>query len=240
MTIALILASGVGARMGQDIPKQFINVYDKPVIIYTLEAFQNHPGIDAIQVVCLEGWHDILRAYSKQFGITKLEGICSGGADVHESIRNGIQAIKDNKHDDDDVVIIHDGVRPLVDTSVLSDVISKTIQYGNAVSSMPYNEQIFYKGKDPATTNEYLNRDLLQRVSTPQGYKLGKLLWAYEKAFRENIGIEGPTYVNTLMVDLGETLHFASGSEMNIKLTTKENLEMFKAYLKMGKDDWVK
>ena len=73
--IALIIAGGVGARMGQDIPKQFINVHDKPVIIYTLEAFQKHPQIDAIEVVCLDGWHDVLRAYAKQFGISKLENI---------------------------------------------------------------------------------------------------------------------------------------------------------------------
>lgn len=238
MNIALILASGVGSRMGQDIPKQFLNVYDKPVIIYTLEAFQKHPGIDAIQVACLKGWHDILSAYAKQFGITKLENICDGGADVHESVYNGIKAIKE-RHNDDDVVIIHDGVRPLVDVSVLSDVISKTHLYGNAVSSLPYNEQIFIK-LDENTTKQYIDRSTLRRVQTPQGYTLGKLLWAYEKAYRENIGIEGPTYTNTLMVDLGETLHFASGSEMNIKLTTKENLEMFKAYLNLDKSDWVK
>ena len=88
MNIALIIAGGVGARMNQDIPKQFLNVYDKPVIIYTLEAFQNHPNIDAIEVVCLEGWHDILRAYAKQFGITKIENIVNGGPNGQDSIRN--------------------------------------------------------------------------------------------------------------------------------------------------------
>ncbi len=235
--IALIIAGGVGNRMGQDIPKQFINVYDKPVIIYTLEAFQKHPSIDEIYCVCLEGWHDVLRAYSKQFEITKLKDIFNGGNTAQESIRNGIEGIKDAK--EDDIVVIHDGVRPLVDDSVISDVIIKCSELGNAVSSMPYNEQIFVK-KDEETTIQYIPRDTLRRVTTPQAYKYGKLIWAYKKAFSENIGIGASSYTNTMMVDLGETLNFASGSDRNIKLTTKDNLEIFKAYLKMEKDSWIK
>ncbi len=237
MNIALIIAGGVGNRMGQDIPKQFINVYDKPVIIYTLEAFQKHPAIDEIYVVCLEGWHDILRAYSKQFSITKLKDVFDGGASAQESIRNGIMGIKDANENDN--IIIHDGVRPLVDDYVLSDVIAKCNEFGNAVTSMPYNEQIFVK-KDEETTEQYIPRDTLRRVSTPQAYKYEKLLWAYKKAFAENIGISSSSYTNTMMVDLGETLHFAAGSDRNIKLTTKDNLEIFKAYLKMEKDEWIK
>lgn len=236
-TIALIIAGGVGNRMGQDIPKQFINVYDKPVIIYTLEAFQKHPNIDEIYCVCLEGWHDVLKAYAKQFGITKLVDIFNGGNTAQESIRNGIEGI--NHASDDDIVVIHDGVRPLVDYTVLSDVIIKCKEFGNAVSSLPYNEQIFVK-KDEKTTVKYILRDTLRRVITPQAYRYGKLCWAYKKAFAENIGIEKSSYTNTMMVDLGEVLYFASGSEHNIKLTTKENLEIFKAYLKMEKDSWIK
>lgn len=236
MNIALIIAGGVGNRMGQDIPKQFINVYDKPVIIYTLETFQKHPNIDEIYVVCLEGWHDILQAYAKQFGITKLRGIFKGGSTAQESIRNGVMEIKAN---DDDIIIIHDGVRPLVDDFVLSDVIAKANEYGNAVTSMPYNEQIFVK-KDESSTVQYIPRDTLRRVSTPQAYRYSKLVWAYNKAFSENIGIGSSGYTNTMMVDLGETLYFAAGSDRNIKLTTKDNLEIFKAYLKMEKDGWLK
>ena len=122
-TVALILASGKGQRTRQDIPKQFINVYDKPIIIYTLENFQRHPEIDSIFVVCLDGWHDILRAYSRQYNITKLKGIVEGGATVQESSRNGVFAIKE-KYADDDIVVIHDGIRPMVDEEVLSDVIA--------------------------------------------------------------------------------------------------------------------
>ena len=235
--IALIIAGGVGSRMGQDIPKQFINVYDKPVIIYTLEAFQKHPSVDEIYCVCLDGWHDVLKAYAKQFGITKLKDVFNGGDSAQESIKNGVMNIKSAK--EDDIIIIHDGVRPLVDDSVLSDVIIKCAEFGNAVTSMQYNEQIFIKN-DEQTTVKYIPRDTLRRVSTPQAYKYGKLVWAYKKAFEENIGISSSSYTNTMMVDLGETLYFASGSDRNIKLTTKDNLEIFKAYLKMEKDSWIK
>ncbi|ERI75888.1 putative 2-C-methyl-D-erythritol 4-phosphate cytidylyltransferase [[Clostridium] symbiosum ATCC 14940] len=238
MNIALIIAGGSGHRMNQDIPKQFINVYDKPILIYTLEGFQRHPEIDAIEVVCLDGWHDILWAYAKQFNVTKLKWVVSGGNSGQESIRNGVYNLE-GKCSKDDVVIIHDGIRPMIDDTVLSDVIVKCKQYGNAVTSLPYNEQIF-RVKDDKSTNEYIPRETLRRVSTPQAYNFGKLDWAYHEAFEKEIGIYGSSYTNTMMVDLGETLYFAAGSDRNIKLTTKDDLEMFKAYLKLEKDTWLK
>lgn len=238
MNIAIVIAGGSGHRMGQDIPKQFINVYDKPVIIYTLESFQKHPQIDAIEVVCIDGWHDVLKAYAKQFGITKLKWVVNGGQTGQESIRNGVYnlegVLKDN-----DIVIIHDGIRPLVDESVLSDVILKCNRYGNAVTSMPYNEQIFVID-DEISTVKYIPRETLRRVSTPQAYKFGKVDRAYHEAFEKKIGIYGSSYTNTMMVELGERLYFAAGSDKNIKLTTKDDLEMFKAYLKSDKDTWLK
>ena len=238
MNIALIIAGGSGHRMNQDIPKQFINVYDKPVLIYTLEGFQKHPEIDVIEVVCLEGWHDILWAYARQFNITKLRWVVSGGSTGQESIRNGVFHLED-KCQPDDIVIIHDGIRPLIDETVLSDVIIKCRQYGNAVTSMPYNEQIFVI-KDEHSTSEYIPRETLRRVATPQAYRFDKLDWAYHTAFEKQIGIFGSAYTNTMMVDLGETLYFAAGSDKNIKLTTKDDLEIFKAYLKMERDTWLK
>lgn len=231
MTTAIILAGGVGHRMGQDIPKQFINVYDKPVIIYTLEGFQKHPMIDSIVVVCIDGWHDVLKAYAKQFGITKLSLIVSGGKTGQESIRNGVYALE-GICADDDVIIIHDGIRPLVDAEVLTDVILKCREFGNAVTSLPYNEQIFIVSpEDDTTTTQFIPRETIRRVSTPQAYQFGKLLASYRRAFAEEIGIYGSSYTNTMMVELGERLHFAAGSERNIKLTTKDDLELFKAYL---------
>ena len=238
MNVAIIIAGGSGHRMNQDIPKQFINVYDKPVLIYTLEGFQRHPEIDAIEVVCLDGWHDILWAYAKQFNKSKLRWVVSGGETGQESIRNGVYALEDICSEDD-VIIIHDGIRPLIDDTVLSDVIIKCKKYGNAVTSLPYNEQIF-KVYDEISTKEYIPRETLRRVSTPQAYKFKKLNWAYHEAFEKKIGIYGSSYTNTMMIDLGETLYFAAGSDRNIKLTTKDDLEMFKAYLKMERDTWLK
>lgn len=238
MNTAIIIAGGSGTRMNQDVPKQFLNVNDIPVIVYTLLAFQNHPEIDAIEVVCLEGWHDMLRAYIKQFHIAKVKWIISGGGSTQESIRNGVYHLE-NQMQDDDVAIIHDGIRPLIEKSILSDIIIKCKQYGNAVTSLPYNEQIFVV-HDEYTTKKYIPRETLRRVSTPQAYKFGLLLNSYKRAFAENIGINGSSYTNTMMVDLGETLYFAVGSEKNIKLTTAEDLDIFKALIKIQKDSWFK
>ena len=234
-TIAIIIAGGVGSRMGMDIPKQFVNVNDKPVIIYTLEGFQNHPQVDAIEVVCIDGWHDVLKAYAKQYGITKLQWVISGGATGQESIRNGVYNLED-KCSPDDTIIIHDGIRPLVDKTVLTDVIRKCQQFGNAVTSLPYNEQIFViNPDDETTTTKYIPRETLRRVSTPQAYKFNLLDSKYHEAFEKEVGIFGSSYTNTMMVELGVTLHFAAGSDKNIKLTTKDDLDLFKGYL--AKDD---
>ena len=240
MNIALIIAGGSGQRMGQDIPRQFINVFDKPVLIYTLEGFQKHPQIDAIEVVCIDGWHDILWAYAKQFNITKLKWVISGGNSGQESIRNGVYNLED-KCSSEDIIIIHDGIRPLVEPSVLSDVIAKCKLYGNAVTSMPYNEQIFVIDEDDeTTTSKFIPRETLRRVSTPQAYNFKLLDEKYHEAFEKEIGIHGSHYTNTMMVELGVKLHFAAGSDKNIKLTTKDDLDMFKAYLKSDKDTWLK
>ncbi len=238
--IAIIIAGGSGHRMGQDIPKQFINVYDKPILIYTLESFQQHPMIDAIEVVCIEGWHDIVWAYAKQFNITKLQWIVSGGATGQESIRNGVYNLE-GKVKYDDVIVVHDGIRPLVESSVLTDVISKCKQYGNAVTSLPYNEQIFLVDKDDeTTTTAYIPRETLRRVSTPQAYVFFLIDEKYHEAYEKEIGIYGSAYTNTMMVELGVRLHFAAGSDKNIKLTTRDDLEIFKAYIKSEPDTWLK
>lgn len=218
--------------MGHSIPKQFININDKPILIYTLEGFQRHPLIDTIEVVCIDGWHEILQAYANQFGITKMKWIVSGGKTGQESIRNGVYNLEGIVKDDD-IVIIHDGIRPMVDESVLTDVIKVAKEKGNAVTSLPYNEQIFViNPEDPSTTQKYIPRETLRRVSTPQAYRFDLLDRSYHRAFTEEIGIYGSSYTNTMMVELGETLHFAAGSDKNIKLTTPDDLELFKGYLR--------
>lgn len=231
MITGLIIAGGVGKRMGQDIPKQFITVEGKPIIIYTLESFEHHPLVDQVLVVCKSGWEDTLWGYIREFDLKKVRWIIEGGSKGQESINNGVQFLKQYA-DEDDTIIIHDGIRPLVDEIVLSDVIVKSKEFGNAVTSLPYNEQIFVKDTEE-TTKQYIDRNTLRRVSTPQAYQFGKLVWAYDKAINENIGMTDSSYTNTMMVELGETLYFAAGSDKNIKLTTTDDLELFKAYLKM-------
>lgn len=231
MNIAIIIAGGSGNRMGMDIPKQFINVYDKPVLLYTLEGFQSHPLVDVIEVVCIEGWEHIVSAYAKQYGITKLRWIVKGGSTGQESIRNGVYNLE-GECSADDIIIVHDGIRPLIEPSVLTDVIQKASKFGNAVTSMPYNEQIFVvNDKDESTTTRYIPREKIRRVSTPQAYRFDLIDKKYHEAFEKGIGIYGSAYTNTMMVELGVTLHFAAGSDKNIKLTTQDDLELFKGYL---------
>lgn len=233
MNIALVIAGGTGSRMGADVPKQFVEVKGKPVLAYTLEAFQKHPLIDAIEVVCIKGWEDEVWAYRGKYGIAKLSWIVEGGSTGQESIRNGVYNLK-GKVGDGDNVIIHDGIRPLVDDSVLDDVIAKCDEHGNGVTSMPYNEQIFLVD-DEASTIKYIPREALRRVATPQCYKYKLLDEKYHEAFEKGIGIYGSSYTNTMMVELGVRLYFAKGSDRNIKLTTPGDLEIFEAMLEKQK-----
>lgn len=226
--------------MGQSIPKQFLNVFDKPVLIYTLENFERQPEVDAICVVCIDGWEKMVQAYANQFNISKLKWIVKGGGSAQESIRNGVECLE-KELAADDIVIVHDGIRPLVEPSVLTDVIHKAEEFGNAVTSMPYNEQIFLvDADDETTTTKYIPRETLRRVSTPQAYRMGLLSEKYREAFEKGIGVGGSNYTNTMMVQLGVRLHFAAGSDKNIKLTTKDDLELFKGYLTKGEDKWLK
>ena len=238
--VAIVLAGGDGVTERREVPRQFINVYNKPILVYTLEGFQRHPQIDEIEVVCVDGWQQITWAYAKQFGITKLKWVATGGNSTQESIRNGVFNLeKELEHDD--LVIIHDGIRPLIDESVLTDVLLIARNKGNAISALPYNEQLFIiSDKDSAITTEYVSRDTIKRVLTPQAFRFEDLLEAYQKAFDQNIGIGKDSYTDTLMVDLGYKLFFSVGSEKNIKLNTADDFEMFKMYLHQDKDIWLK
>lgn len=231
MTVAIVIAGGVGSRMGTNIPKQFVLVEGKPVLFYTLEAFEKHPLVDAIELVLIEGWEKDVEQWKEQYDISKLKWIVKGGSSAQESIRNGVFGLED-KCAADDVVIIHDGIRPLVDSEVLDDVIAKARQFGTGVTSMPYNEQIFLVDeKDSTITSKYIPRETLRRVATPQAYRFDLLDRAYQEAFEKKIGIYGSSYTNTMMTELGHELHFAAGSDKNLKLTTPGDLEIFRAYL---------
>jgi len=234
--IALLTAAGVGSRTNQDIPKQFFHIDNKPLIIYTMEAFQKHPNVDEILVVCLDGWHEILKAYAKQFNITKLKYVVSGGATGQESIYNGLKELE--KHcDKDDVVIVHDGNRALVSNEIISGALSTFYQYGGAVVAIPTTEVVFVS-EDKIKSTEEISRDKLVRTQTPHIYTLGKLLWAHAEAKKRNLP---PTAAScSLMKELGETTYFSKGSEKNLKITTLEDLEIFKAILNSEKESWIK
>lgn len=227
MNIALIIAGGKGVRMGHDIPKQFIIVNKKPIIAYTLESFQNHSSIDVIAVVCIEGWEEILRNYAKQYGITKLKHIVLGGKEGQESIYNGITELQ-KFYKNEDIVLIHDAIRPMVSEDIISDCIAQTRRHGNAITVIPCLEAMLITQDQRSSTQSY-PRDSLKRTQTPQGFRLGAILETHKKA--KELGITNSVASCTLMVEIGERVYFSTGSEKNIKLTTPEDIEIFKTYL---------
>lgn len=236
MNIALILAGGSGTRTEQSVPKQFICIYEKPIIIYTLEAFQRHPEIDAIIVSCISGWHDVLKGYAAAAGITKLKWVVEGGENGQASARKALLALE-NVCKDDDIVVIHDAVRPMISEEIITDCIAKAKEYGSGLSAVRCQETIM-KTDDGESGKEGINRNDIMRVQTPQAYRYGKVLWAHKEAL--NRGITNAVYTNTLMLELGEELHFSYGSNKNIKITTLEDIDMFKALYVTRRDSWLK
>ena len=236
MNIALIIAGGVGQRMGQDVPKQFINVDNIPVIVYTMAAFQKHPEIDAIEIVCVDGWHEVLYAYAKQFGISKLENVVSGGKNGQDSIRNGLYDIAKRHNDDNDLVLIHDAIRPLLSEEIISDNIRVCKEHGNAITVIPCNAAML-KTYDGIHSETQVPRDNLKETQTPQTFFLKDIIAAHKEALEK--GIVASVASCTMYIELGRKLYMCKGSEKNIKLTTVEDVEIFKALLNAKKDMWL-
>lgn len=229
MNVALLTAAGSGTRMQLNIPKQFIHVDDKPIIIYTMEAFQNHPSIDAIIVVTIDSWSDVLWAYAKQFGITKLKWVVPGGDSGQESIRKGLDVLK-RELSDEDVVLVHDGNRPLVSSQIISDSLATFSQYGSAVAAIPCTEVVF-ESDDGLTSMVSTERERLLRTQTPHTYRIGDLYGAHLEA--QSRGLTNTAASCMLMKELGRMTYFSKGSEENLKITTPEDLKIFKALLSM-------
>lgn len=234
--IALIIAGGVGARMGQDIPKQFINVYDKPVIVYTMEAFQKHHEIDGIEIVCVDEWQGALKAYAKQFGIAKLENVVSGGKNGQDSIRNGLYDIAERHSGENDVVLVHDAIRPMVSEEIITDNIRVCREYGNAITVVPCTAAML-KTYDSLSTTEQVPRDNLKITQTPQAFFINDIVEAHKEALSK--GITNSVASCTMYIELGKKLYMSKGSEKNLKLTTTEDIEIFKALLNAKKDEWL-
>ena len=234
--IGLLIAGGSGNRMHQDIPKQFITVNERPVIVYTLEAFENHPEIDAIAVVCIAGWEQVLWAYAKQFNITKLKYIIPGGENGQSSIRNGVFELE--KHfNSEDIVIVHDAIRPMVSAEIISDNIRVARKYGNATTVIPCAEAML-ETKDGVVSIGSYPRDRLKRTQTPQAFHIGEICDLHRRALEK--GITNSVASCTLKIEMGEQVYFSTGSEKNIKLTTVEDIDIFKALLAAKRADWLK
>lgn len=238
MNIAVIIAGGSGNRMGQDIPKQFMHVDGCPIIIHTMQCFQRHPDIDAISVVCLKGWDTVLQAYANQFSITKLKWIFPGGGTGMESIHNGIYGLKEAGCSEDDLVLIHDSVRPLLSQDIISSNIATCKAYGYAITGIQCREAIL-ESEDGFSTSSSIPRDRLIRTQTPQTFKLGNIIQVHEEAMLK--GITNSVASCTLIAEVGgREMHIVPGSEKNIKVTTVEDLEILKALMHTSKDEWLK
>ena len=239
MNIGLLIAGGSGNRMGQDIPKQFMHIEGAPVIIMTMQAFERHPDIDAIAVVCLKGWETVLQSYANQFSIKKLKWIFPGGETGMESIHNGIYGLKEAGCGDEDLVLIHDAVRPLLSLEIISSNIATCKAYGYAITGIQCREAIL-RSDDGFTTNTSIPRDTLIRTQTPQTFRLGNIIRVHEEA--RAMGITNSVSSSTLVAEVGggRMMHIVPGSEKNIKITTVEDLEMVKALMHTSKDSWLK
>ena len=235
MNYGLILAGGSGNRMGQDIPKQFLHVNGCPIIIYTLKAFQDHPSIDGIAVVCLEGWESVLQSYANQFSITKLKWIFPGGKSGMESIHNGIYGLKEAGCEDEDLVLIHDAVRPLLPQVIISSNIAVCQKYGYAITGIKCREAIL-ESKDGFSSTTSIPRDRLFRTQTPQTFLLVDIIRAHEEAKKR--GITNSVASCTLMAELGgREMHIVPGSEKNIKVTTIEDIDLIKALMMLDRKE---
>lgn len=223
----ILLAGGVGKRMGANIPKQFMEVNEKPIIAYTLERFQDNNQIEKIVVVCIKDWIDQLKEIIHKYNLSKVKWIVEGGNTGHDSIRNGVFFLKD-KIDPDDFIIVHDAVRPILPQKVINEVIKVTHDKGNASSSIACHPPIVYT-EDFLSGIKDVDREHVMLTASPQAFKYSLALRCYERAEMENK--HNFTFTSSLLIYCGERVYFAKGTTSNIKITKKEDLALFRALL---------
>lgn len=228
MNIALVLAGGVGSRTNQELPKQFINVNNKPILIYTLEKFQKNKMIDGIIVVCTPGWEKIIESYSRQYKINKLLGIAEGGKNRIESIVNGVESVE-SLADDKSVVVVHDSTRPLVDDEIINDGIEKAIKYGGAMASFPCYDTMFQK-TNGFEIEKPLDRTTIIHGQTPESYQAKPFINAIKEYARQGNMKDIP--VTNIALLKGMKVVQSKGSRMNFKITTKEDIELMDAIVR--------
>ena len=232
MTAALLIAAGTGQRMHLDTPKQFLRVRGRPILVHTLERFQKHPEIDAICVATLADRLEEVRGYAESFGLPKLRWVVSGGATGQGSIRNGVEEL--SRHlAPDDIVLVHDGIRPMVSSEIISENIAVCRAHGNAITVLPSADAIC-RSPDGVSSSVLDNRDELWRTQTPQAVPLKTLAWAHRQA-RER-GLANVVATFALLIKLGVPVFFSRGSETNVKITTQADLAIFRALLAVEQD----
>ena len=228
----VLLAGGVGKRMGADIPKQFLEVEGKPIIVYSIENFQRNPQIEKIVVVCVRDWMERLKALVRQYALTKVEWIIEGGSTGHDSIRNGIFFLRD-KAEPEDYVIVHDAVRPVLPQKAIDEVIRVAHEKGNASSSIACHPPIVYT-EDHLSGITDVDREHVMLTASPQAFRYSLALRCYQQAEQENR--HNFTFTSSLLIHCKERVYFAQGTASNIKITTKGDLALFGALLKVPEE----
>lgn len=237
MNIAVILAGGVGKRVGEGIPKQFIEVLGKPVIAYTIEPFDKHPEIDAILLVCVKSYMDYVWEMKKKYGFKKLNWVCEGGDTFQNSVMNGVYFLED-KVDKNDIVLFHFGASPFISEDIISDVIRVCKEKGtNAISTTDYlllsGEKVITKSVDDKDnyTEKYINRDIIAVMNTPHAFQYGFINNLYKEAVETGMIDTVEPHTTSLMYAMGKRIYFSKGRQTNIKITRKEDLELFEGYV---------
>ncbi|MBM6882077.1 IspD/TarI family cytidylyltransferase [Bacteroides caecigallinarum] len=229
--IAFVMAGGYGDRMHKETPKQFLDLLGKPVIIHTLLKFEQSNDIDVIIVACLSGWIDKLRKMAAIYNITKLKGVVEGGCNSQESISNGIEYMLLNGYNEDDIVMVHESVRPFITDKIISDNVNSCMLRGNAVTAIRGNESYLYS-ENGISSEQHFMRENMFMVQTPQTFKLGCIASAINEANEKGI-VSQSLYI--LMSQLDYTpLYMVDGDRFNLKLTYPEDLKIFEILLKMN------
>lgn len=225
MNIAVLLAGGLDPSFQMDIPKQFVNVFNRPIIVYTMEIFQKHPEIDAIMIACLKGWENMVQAYAKQFDITKLKWVITGGKSGQETSKIAVDKLMEVCNEDD-LIILHDAIRPLVSDEIISDSIYTCKKKGMGIASVSSMDNVMLTD-DGICGKRSISRYAFRRIQTPQTYVLGDLQKAHNEALE--IGVTGENDTNNMIARLGKEVTLSKGADTNIKINTVEDVEIFKA-----------
>lgn len=235
MVVGMLLAGGVGQRMGAAVPKQFLEVDGKPIILYPLEIMEKHPLIDAVEIVGVADFINQVWEIVKNAGLQKVKWIVAGGATAQESHRNGIAALKD-KLSKDDILMIHMSSYPLANAEIMTDCIESAKVNGNGCTARPILYSVYFTD-DRKTSTEQIDRDKLMLCTIPYAFNYGEVSELYDRAFAEGKGISGNVFTNTLYCDYGKRIYFTKDSETNMKITTPEDLVLMKAYLNVMNND---